>query len=93
MIRIEMRYTDEYGNTTSLDKETTLYPDQGNNEIDEMEKFINHFLRGVGYPSFNKDKIILESVTEDEYEEIVDYLWDMRHKESENNDQADYSDA
>lgn len=93
MIRIEMRYTDEYGNTTSLDKETTLYPDLGNDEIDEMERFINYFLRGVGYPSFNKDKIILESVTEDEYEEIVDYLWDMRHKESENNDQADYSDA
>ena len=93
MIRIEMRYTDEYGNTTSLDKETTIYPDLGNSEIDEMERFINYFLRGVGYPSFNKDKIILESVTEDEYEEIVDYLWDMRHKESENNDQADYSDA
>lgn len=93
MIRIEMRYTDEYGNTTSLDKETTVYPDLGNSEIDEMERFINYFLRGVGYPSFNKDKIILESVTEDEYEEIVDYLWDMRHKESENNDQADYSDA
>ncbi len=93
MIRIEMRYTDEYGNTTSLDKETTVYPDLGNSEIDEMERFINHFLRGVGYLSFNKDKIILESVTEDEYEEIVDYLWDMRHKESENNDQADYSDA
>ena len=93
MIRIEMRYTDEYGNTTSLDKETTVYPDLGNSEIDEMERFINYFLRGVGYPSFNKNKIILESVTEDEYEEIVDYLWDMRHKESENNDQADYSDA
>lgn len=29
MIRIEMRYTDEYGNTTSLDKETTVYPDLG----------------------------------------------------------------
>lgn len=89
MIRIEMRYTDEFGNTTALDKETNIYPDQGNDEIDEMERFVNNFLRAVSYSSFNKDKVILESVTEDEYEAVQDFLWDLRNdmkNEESNND-------
>ena len=70
-----------------MDKETKIYPDLGNTEIDEMEVFVNNFLKAVGYPCFNKERVLLESMTEGEYEAVKDFLWNLRHEEDlKNND-------
>lgn len=48
--------------------------------FDEFAREVNIFLRQCGYPSYNKDTVFLKSITDEELEELEDYLETIRNK-------------
>lgn len=88
--RIEIKVTDlDYNTSTSVDKTIQLYPDIGweGTFQGEFASLINKFMDLLGYPSFNKDSIILESVTLEEYDRIIGFLDKIRNREEEDADE------
>lgn len=86
MISYRFEFTNEFGNIFIMEnKNIELYPDVGNNEIDELERAINKFMCQIGYEHcYKKDMIFLESIDEEEYEYLSHCLVDFRdRKESE----------
>ena len=55
-----------------------VYHDLGENELDVIGEFINNALRLAGYMRKN-NYIFMESITEDEYEAIAEFLYDYRN--------------
>lgn len=76
-IRIEMEEP-LYNHKVVTEVEEALYPDMGCDAIETLGKTINSFLKTYGYPNYNKDRVILISVTDKEHEQLEDYLWDLR---------------
>lgn len=81
-IKIEMEES-LYNHKVVTEVEEALYPDLGCDVIETLEKAINSFLKTYGYPDYDKDRVILTSVTDKEYEQLEDYLWDLRNKKEE----------
>lgn len=81
-IKIEMEEP-SYNHKVVTEVEEALYPDLGCDVIETLEKAINSFLKTYGYPDYNKDRVILISVTDKEYEQLDDYLWDLRNNKKE----------
>jgi hypothetical protein len=85
--RIEIKVTDlDYNTSTSVDKTIQLYPDMGWECTfqGEFASLINKFMDLLGYPNFNKDSIILESVTLEEYDRIIGFLDKIRNPDEYN---------
>lgn len=76
-IRIEMEEP-LYNHKVVTEVEEPLYLDLGCDAIEVLEKAINSFLKTYGYPNYDKDRVILISVTDKEHEQLEDYLWDLR---------------
>lgn len=84
MIRYRFEFDDENGNTYSLENKVRIYTDLGDSDRDELARALNIFMQQIGYRWFyNKDMIFLESVTESEYESLLEFLKDMREEEME----------
>lgn len=81
-IKIEMEEP-LYNHKVVTEVEEALYPDLGCDVIETLEKAINSFLKTYGYPNYDKDRVILTSVTDKEYEQLDDYLWDLRNNKKE----------
>ena len=81
-IKIEMEEP-LYNHKVVTEVEEALYPDLGCDIIETLEKTINSFLKTYGYPNYDKDRVILISVTDKEYEQLDDYLWDLRNNKKE----------
>lgn len=79
---IKLYYRNEFGSEYEMSRTAETYSEYGTDTIFTFATMINLFLRQVGYVRYDKDMVFLESVTEDEYELLRDYLQDMR----ENND-------
>ena len=62
----------------TMEQECEVYGDLGDNIISRLGQFINHFLRAYGYPAYDKEYVFLESVTADEYDQLLDYLFMIR---------------
>jgi hypothetical protein len=45
---------------------------------EEIEKIINNFLNLCGYSDYNKDRVILTSVSNEEYDMVMDFLDNLR---------------
>ena len=84
MIRLKMEYENEFGHIYTMENKVDVYPDLGNDILDEFATQINRFMGQIGYPSFNKDKIFLESVTEEEYDYLIGCLDEYRENKEEN---------
>lgn len=85
--RIEIKVTDlDYNTSTSVDKTIQLYPDMGWECTfqGEFASLINKFMDLLGYPNYNKDSIILESVTLEEYDRIIGFLDKIRNPDEYN---------
>lgn len=85
--RIEIKVTDlDYNTSTSVDKTIQLYPDMGWEYTfqGEFASLINKFMDLLGYPNYNKDSIILESVTLEEYDRIIGFLDRIRNPDEYN---------
>ena len=81
-IKIEMEEP-LYNHKVVTEVEEALYPDLGCDVIETLEKAINAFLKTYVYPDYDKDRVILISVTDKEYEQLDDYLWDLRNNKKE----------
>lgn len=81
-IKIEMEEP-LYNHKVVTEVEEALYPDLGCDVIETLEKAINSFLKTYGYPNYDKDRVILTSVTDKEYEQLDDYLWGLRNNKKE----------
>ena len=84
-IRFKIEFENQYHNIYKMESKVDIYPDLGNDEINELAGQINNFMRQIGYSSFNKDKIFLESVTEEEYEYLLNCLDEYREDKKNNN--------
>lgn len=75
---IRLYYRNEFDGEYEISRTADTCSEFGFDTISVFAQTINLFLRHIGYPSFDKDTVFLESVTEDEYEMLHDYLQDMR---------------
>lgn len=79
-IRIEMEEL-PYNHKVATEVEEALYPDLGCDTIETLGKVINAFLKTYGYPNYDKDRVMLVSMTDEEHEQLEDYLWDLRNND------------
>ena len=78
-VTIKFEVENEFGNVYKQSSFVELFPDLGNTFCDELGRKLNTFMSQMGYPSFNKDLVLIESVTEDEADAILSLLNDMRN--------------
>lgn len=84
--RIEIKITSkDDGNVTKLVKDYNFYPDLGweCEFIGEFSSVLNKFMSLLGY-CYNKDRVFLESVSDDEYDYLIGKLDEYRSKENKN---------
>lgn len=81
-IRIEMEEP-VYNHKVVTEVEEALYPDLGCDAIDALEETINNFLKTYGYPNYDKDRVMLTSMTTEEREQLEYYLEDLRSNKKE----------
>lgn len=67
----------------TMEQECEVYTDLGDSVISNLGEFTNHFLRAYGYPDYDKEYVFLESVSANEYVQLLDYLRMIR-KENKN---------
>lgn len=78
-VRIKLKVENlDYGTSTKIDKVIQLYPD-----LDWECEFIGKFMSLLGY-CYNKDRVFLESISDDEYDYLIGKLDEYRSKEDKN---------
>ena len=77
--KISFAYTSEFGETTELSYSSETDYDMG---IMFIARAVNLFLKALTY-DMGKDYVFLESITEEEYEELTDYLEEIRAEKTE----------
>ena len=85
-VRIKLKVKDlNCGTSTKIDEVIQLYPDLGweCDFIGEFSSVLNKFMSLLGY-CYNKDRIFLESITDDEYDYLLGKLDEYRSKENKN---------
>lgn len=85
-VRIKLKVEDlDYGTSTKIDKVIQLYPDLGWECTfqGEFASLINKFMSLLGYSKYDKDTIMLESVTLEEYDKVISFLDEIRNKKEE----------
>lgn len=80
---IKLYYKNEFGSEYEISQTAETYSELGEDTIRAFAKIINLFLRHVGYVSFDRDLVFLESVTDEEYEDLLWYLGDLRRNKAE----------
>ena len=83
VVTFDLSVKDTSGHATHVNLERTIYSDLGWECTFEgnFAKIINKFMGLLGYVSYDKDCIFLESVTLEEYDELLGYLDELRRKE------------
>ena len=71
---LSLEYITEFGDRTKL--ETSLLETEP--DLNQMEVIINGFLKACTFPDFNKDRVVLVSVTDEEADALEDFLKDYR---------------
>lgn len=75
----------EFGNEYTYEEKSSSYEQF---HI-EFARVINNFMKMMGY-SYDNDLVFLESLTEEEYDYLLDCLWDYRdNKEKEEKEETD----
>lgn len=76
---------DRFGNTYDSTTTTAFYSGLGESELDVIGRQLNTFLKQVTYP-ISGDIIMMESLTDEEYEAVADFLCDYRCRDKEMNE-------
>lgn len=84
---IRLYFRNEFGSEYEISETANTYPDLGMDTISAFARVINLFLRHIGYSRYDKDMVFLESITEDEYEMLQDYLFEFRNSTTEDTDE------
>lgn len=70
---LKIELTNICGHTTKIDTDLSNYFFR-----EEIEKIINNFLKLCGYSDYDKNRVILTSVNNEEYDMVMDFLDDLR---------------
>lgn len=84
-IRIRFELTDESGNNYVSESTTEVFTNFGKTDISVIGEQLNVFLKQCGYNRKN-DHILMESLTEEEYYKLADYLDELRNGDDVNDD-------
>lgn len=76
-IKYDFSFVNEVGAEYHMGATETIYPDVGYSEKDVLEEGINNFLKVIGLGG-EKDYVLLESLTVDEYLYLLDQLKTFR---------------
>lgn len=76
-ITIGFTLGDRCGNLYSQSSTVEVFEDLGETELDVIGAQLNTFLKQCGYTRYN-DNILMEDLSDDEYDAVVDYLDDLR---------------
>ena len=81
MIYLDMEYRDSNDGkcATSVHFKRDVYYDLGETPLSVLGEVINSFIHAIGYPSFNKETILMTSLTEEEVAYLLDCLEDYRN--------------
>ena len=75
MLRIKLTMAEPQSkHSLTIEQECEVYGDLGDSVPFRLGSFINHFLRVYGYSTYDKEYVFLESVTAEEYDQLLDYL-------------------
>ena len=74
-MKIVMELETEFGTVTKLEQ---IVESSCGDEVDFLSIFINNFMKAATFSFFDKDRVFLESVTDEEYEILLDYLNEIR---------------
>lgn len=80
-IKIGFTFTDRFGNEYSATSEVEMFDSLGYSEVDAIGDKLNVFLRQLGYPR-NNDNILMEDLTDEEHEALLDYLYEIRENDN-----------
>ena len=79
MLRIKLTVENEEDtHSVILEEKRELYPSIGDNELSALGEFINNFLKAYGYIGFDKSTILLQSLTDEEHDFLLQCLEDYR---------------
>lgn len=81
-ITISFGYSDEFGNSYSQSSTVGVFHDLGERELDVIGEQLNTFLSQCGYIRKN-DNILMEDLSDEEYEALADYLEELRAPKEE----------
>lgn len=76
-ITIGFTLEDRCGNVFSQSSAVEVFEDLGETELDVIGTQFNTFLKQCGYTRYN-DNILMEDLSDEEYDAMVDYLCDLR---------------
>lgn len=85
--KIEIKITDlDYNSVARIEKDEKFYSSLGweSSFPAAFAKIVNQMMNLLGYVGYDKDYIFLESVTLEEYDELMGYLQDLRANKQEN---------
>lgn len=77
---------DTNGGEYTQESTVEVFFDQGEDELQVIGRQLNCFLRQVGYFRHN-DYILMEDLTEDEYEAVEEFLGEFRKERNQNEDE------
>lgn len=82
MIKLKMSYenTNEIGSKTVSKVSRDTYPELGVDTYRVIGEFVNDFMKMAGFSNFDKTVVPLFSLTETEYEKVINYIIEMRTK-------------
>lgn len=76
-LTIGFRLVNGCGNEFSSESTLEVFRDLGETELDVIGTQFNTFLKQCGYARYN-DNILMEDLSDDEYDALVNYLDDLR---------------
>lgn len=78
-IKIGFSYEDEFGNTYEASSKVEVFESLGETDLYVIGEQLNIFLRQIGFVRQN-DNILMEDITDDEFELLSNYLDELRSK-------------
>ena len=75
--RIRLEHENEFGDVYTMEISEEIYEPR-ETPIDKFGRGLNLFLKQCGYEYFNKDTLLMESVTDEESEVLRNFLADYR---------------
>ena len=84
-IRIRFELVDEGGNRYCSDSAEEVFRSLGETDLDVIGRQFNVFLKQCGYSREN-DYIFMEDITEEEYDELADFLNNLRNGDDSDDD-------
>ena len=82
LITVGFHYVSELGHEFKAESKTTYIPEFGETELSMIGGCLNAFLRQIGFYRRN-DWMLMEDLTEEEYDALTDYLQELRHERGE----------